>query len=386
MTIKANQDQDKKRIAVFLDGTWNEVTDNTNVWRLKSLCGRTSNDGRRQIQYYDEGVNGFWGGTFGKGLIENIIQAYEWLVENYEDGDELFIFGFSRGAFTARSLAGFVAKYGLLKSGSPLGVGQLYERYKRANDQTIWELVAAQRESKLGLLSVEESWMLKYSMPVNIKMVGVWDTVGSHGIPLLNIPGISRSGFLHTGLRLPIENGFHALAIDEHRRAFVPTLWTTKTSTLAAPRPVANVEQRWFVGTHGNVGGGYHSNVLALRPMQWMVKKAESLGLSFREEIVLDDGMFAAAIPDSYREFLDGWYCRISRRWHREIGVTDVIADGSPSKVINETIDSSVFERWRRDKAYRPTSLDKWIKAKNIDIEGLSSSVSADDSSIRLLD
>jgi uncharacterized protein (DUF2235 family) len=122
--------QQAKRLAVFLDGTWNAVDNNTNVWRMKALCAKTGTDGVPQLVYYEIGVNGVLGGTLGKGLDENIRLAYEWLVENYDGGDEIFIFGFSRGAYTARSLAGLIAKLGILKHGSPIGVSQLYERYK----------------------------------------------------------------------------------------------------------------------------------------------------------------------------------------------------------------------------------------------------------------
>lgn len=100
----------KKRLALFLDGTWNAVGDNTNVWRLKSLCAPRSPDGSVQLAYYDIGVNGFLGGMFGKGLDRNITDAYEWLIDQYNPSDEIFIFGFSRGAYTARSLAGLVSK------------------------------------------------------------------------------------------------------------------------------------------------------------------------------------------------------------------------------------------------------------------------------------
>ena len=218
----------KKRLAVFLDGTWNAVGDNTNVWRLKSLCAPKDSDGVVQLVYYDIGVNGFVGGALGKGLNENVTEAYEWLIDNYSPGDDIFIFGFSRGAYTARSLAGLVAKHGLLKAGAALGVKQLYERYKRQDDRTVWQL---QRLSGLGQLNdatVEEQWLLKYSQPINIKVVAVWDTVGALGVPFFSIQGISRKtfGFLHTGLRTMIEHGYHALAIDEHRKDFAPTLWT----------------------------------------------------------------------------------------------------------------------------------------------------------------
>src|SRR5262249_7649007 len=106
--------------------------------------------------------------------------------------------------------------------------------------------------------------------PAKVKVVGVWDTVGSVGVAAANIPGISRSQFdyLQTGLRIPILNGYHALAIDEHRNDFAPTLWDVHppkdpNAVRAPPRPLTGVEQRWFVGAHANVGGGYQTDLLA---------------------------------------------------------------------------------------------------------------------------
>jgi uncharacterized protein (DUF2235 family) len=302
----------RKRLAVFLDGTWSSVDDNTNVWRLKSLCSSLSADGLQQLVHYEVGVNGALGGLFGYGLDKNITDAYEWLIDHYNPEDEIFIFGFSRGAYTARSLAGLIAKCGLLKAGAPLGVKQLYNRYRRAEDRTIWALIDVRDRGTLGDSTLER-----------IKLVGVWDTVGELGIPLFNIPGISRStlGFLHTGLRLPIEYGFHALAIDEHRRAFSPTIWTIRTpndstTKVAASRPLSSVEQRWFVGDHPNVGGGCESDLLAQIPLRWIMKKASLQGLSFREDVELDGNELTAAISDSYREFLRGTYHLVSRLYY----------------------------------------------------------------------
>lgn len=370
----------RKRIAVFLDGTWNASTDNTNVWRLKSLCGLKSNDGAAQISYYDRGVNGFWGGTFGKGLTQNVVNAYEWLVDNYTDGDEIFIFGFSRGAFTARSLAGLIAKYGVIRPGSPLGVGQLYERYKRADDKTIWKL-KSDYSTDSESLTIEERWMLKDAIPARIKMVGVWDTVGALGIPYFHIKGVSRStlGFLHTGLRLPIDHAFHAVAIDEHRASFKPTLWTVKETTLATPRSISSVEQRWFVGAHANVGGGYYSDLLAQRPLQWMMKKAQSLGLSFRYDMEIDQNTIEAAVVDSYRTFLRSCYRFCVRKFDRQIGLSERVVDGVKSSTINETIDSSVFDRWRGDPSYRPASIAQWASRRNVDARTIFGSIRADD-------
>ncbi|MGL9621610.1 DUF2235 domain-containing protein [Bradyrhizobium sp. U531] len=122
----AGAEQQQKRLVIFLDGTWNSIDSNTNVWRMRALCAGKGKDDKPQMVYYETGVNGFLGGVFGQGLDENIRLAYEWLVENYNDGDEIYIFGFSRGAFTARSLAGLVALEGVLKAGSPVGLGQLF--------------------------------------------------------------------------------------------------------------------------------------------------------------------------------------------------------------------------------------------------------------------
>jgi len=126
-----SQKPEKKRLALFLDGTWHAVADNTNVWRMKSLCAPQSTDGRAQLVYYNPGVGTQFGsrirgGMFGYGLDQVVIDAYEWLIDHYEEGDEIFIFGFSRGAYCARSLAGLVAKCGLLRPGAPLGVKQIY--------------------------------------------------------------------------------------------------------------------------------------------------------------------------------------------------------------------------------------------------------------------
>ncbi len=130
-----------KRIALFLDGTWNNVSDNTNVWRLKSLCSKSL----EQLVYYSAGVGTqsgehLSGGMFGIGINDEVISAYEWLVEHYEQDAQLFIFGFSRGAFTARSLAGFISKCGLLKPGSPVSMRQLFERYRKGTAESVQAL------------------------------------------------------------------------------------------------------------------------------------------------------------------------------------------------------------------------------------------------------
>ena len=380
--------QTQKRLAVFLDGTWNAVGDNTNVWRLRSLCLPKSDNGWAQLTYYDEGVNGFGGGTFGRGVIRNTTEAYEWLVENYSPGDEIFIFGFSRGAYTARSLAGLIAKYGLLRLGAPLGVRQIYDRYRRQLDRTLRDLIKERDDGTLNDASLEEQWLMRFSLPVPIKFIGVWDTVGSHGVPLFSIEGISSSTlrFQNTGLFLCYENAVQALAIDEHRAAFPPTIWTVKNTTAAKPRSVDSVEQRWFVGAHGNVGGGYDSDLLSQQPLKWIMSRAERVGLSFRPDLLVDQGSNAATVADSYAEFLWGVYRGFSWRKHREIGQKGLLVEGVPSTTVNESIDSRVFERWREDNLYRPPSLAKWAKAYGVDIKSITRSIRTDNPSITVPD
>jgi uncharacterized protein (DUF2235 family) len=376
-----------KRLAVFLDGTWNIVGDNTNVWRMCSLCAPGDASGAPQLVYYEKGVSGLLGGTSGKGIDTDIIAAYEWLVDHYDPGDDIFIFGFSRGAYTARSLAGFVAKCGLLKSGGALGVTQLYARYRSKDARTLWALLDAQEHGTLADATLEERLMLKYAMPVHIKVVGVWDTVGDMGIPWLSFEGLrfwSPLGFMSTGLRRPIENGFHALAIDEHRQLFSPTLWTVRhTATPDAdappPRPLSSVEQRWFVGAHANVGGGYPSDLLPQIPLRWMMKKASLHGLVFRADVDLDGDEVDAPVTDSYRDFAYGLYRRLSRPYQRTIGAPAVTnADGGTDSTVNETIDASVFARWNGDQDYRPPNLAQWATRHGVQIADLTTSVVAD--------
>jgi uncharacterized protein (DUF2235 family) len=365
-----------RRLALFLDGTWNTVDDSTNVWRMKSLTGQSSG----QLTYYSRGVGTQFGervrgGMFGYGLDNAVLQAYQWLIEHYAEGDRLFIFGFSRGAYTARALAGFISKCGLLIPGAPLSIKQLYGRYRRgAGVRTVREL----QNVPLSEWTLEERWMDRYALRIPIWLIGVWDTVGSLGIPYGNLPVISQSShqFLETDLRINMTHAFHALAIDEHRAAFAPTLWTrtipknAKTSDVYPPRDVRHVEQRWFIGAHANVGGGCTNDVLAQLPLAWMMQKAADHGLIFQKQLMLDGNEWSGTVSDSYAEFLGGIYriAKLGRRFHRSLGIGPrEVGPGLVQTTINETIDSSVFRRWQADAVYRPQSLARWVDAYAFD-------------------
>ena len=174
-----------EEVGGLLGRPWNNVNDNTSVWRLKALCADQGKDGRPQLHYYDTGVgtgpvDRFLGGAFGYGVSGNIIDAYKWLVEKYEEGDEIFIFGFSRGAYTARALSGLISICGLLKRGCPISIRELYDRYKKGqpNVRSIKRLIE-NRDSGENNFTLLERRILRYSRDIPIKFVGVWDTVGA---------------------------------------------------------------------------------------------------------------------------------------------------------------------------------------------------------------
>ncbi|MEH2480992.1 uncharacterized protein (DUF2235 family) [Nitrobacteraceae bacterium AZCC 2146] len=368
-----------KRLAIYFDGTWNTLNNNTNVWRLKSLTAETS----EQRVYYSQGVGtqrgeSARGGITGYGIDDEIIAAYTWLIQNFDDGDEIFIFGFSRGAYTARSLSGLVCKCGILRLGAPLSIEQLYARYRIYDAPTIRTLLSKPLSADA---SIEEKWVMKYSRPTKVKFIGVWDTVGSLGLPIVSAGGkVKRYRFLDTHLRLDNENAFHALALDEHRKNFEPTFWTRTAKTgqgAAAPRSIEHVEQRWFVGAHANVGGGYASDPLAQRPLKWLMNKAGGLGLVFREQVSIDISQVNPQVTDSYRSFAYGLYRWISRPFYRPIGLEPEVGSEATTERINETIDASVFDRWRVDEKYRPANLAAWGSRKAVDPGKVAGSVRA---------
>ena len=371
-----------KRLAIFLDGTWNTLNNNTNVWRMKSLTGQTA----EQRVYYSQGVGtlrgeSLKGGVTGYGIDAEIINAYTWLMENFAEGDEIFIFGFSRGAYTARSLSGLISKCGILKLGAPLSIEQLYERYRQYTDAaTITALLNG--PAPADNTPLEDRWLVKYSQATPVKFIGVWDTVGSLGFPIASRhASYERYKFLDTHLRLQNQNAFHALALDEHRKNFEATFWTKTTrhgANSAADRPINSVEQRWFIGAHANVGGGYPSDQLAQLPLKWLIDKAAAHGLTFIDTVVIDTLPGIPPIRDSYAEFANGFFHFLSKPFYRPVGTPPEVGSDATTSRINETIDGSVFDRWRQDPSYRPQNLVEWASRKAVDPATLHGAVMAE--------
>ncbi|KAL2195356.1 hypothetical protein P885DRAFT_40296 [Corynascus similis CBS 632.67] len=292
-----------KRLILCCDGTWmdslgakgNEPP--SNVTRISRAFRRTCSDGTHQVINYFPGVgtaNAFdriAGGAFGVGLDRDICEVYNLICTNYVDGDAIILIGYSRGAFTARSVADMIASIGLL---TPEGLDHFYAIFddyehmgktnrdidqflipglpkyngERGQAKIEWE-AARKRQYKRGLKE------LKYTRDtyrdgmteIKIKALAVWDTVGTLGIPPAPLIGIHISN--------KVENAFQALALDEPRYAFRPSLWER------LPGSTTNLKQVWFPGNHGNVGGGWHDQQMADITLAWMCDQLSTLGLEF---------------------------------------------------------------------------------------------------------
>ena len=193
---------------------------------------------------------------------------------------------------------------------------------------------------------------------------------------------VEQFRFFDTHLRLKNELAFHALALDEQRRAFEPTFWTrtvnnSEAAKAGAGRPIDQVEQRWFAGAHANVGGGYPSDILAQRPRSDHRESGARGCCSVRLHGRADDP--CAPITDSYRSFTPGVLRPFNPRFNRPVGTDPDRGTKRTTMRINETIDRSVFERWKANPAYRPANLADWARRKNVDPASISESSMAVD-------
>lgn len=293
-----------RNLVVCTDGTWNQPDQRdhglvvpSNVVKIaRAVAGQTI-DGVEQRVYYDTGVGtgGPWdrikGGTFGIGLSKNIKQAYVALGNAFNPGDKVFLFGFSRGAYTARSLAGLIGLCGV-PNGQKGDITYITEEAFR-----IYRLKSRSRKRS----DQAKAHIEKYShidaggrFLSDIHFIGVWDTVGALGIPLGLFRAYNRYRFrFHdTALGSHIQRAYHAVAIDERRGPFKPTLWLNDQ-----PSSDQMVEQLWFPGVHSNIGGGYIDHGLSDRAFLWVCLKAREAGLGFKA-----DYMNLRVTPDYHGE------------------------------------------------------------------------------------
>ncbi|AUD00598.1 DUF2235 domain-containing protein [Spirosoma pollinicola] len=318
-----------KNIIVCADGTWNdpEQLDRgslvpTNVVKIARALALAKAEGQEDI-FYDlgvgtgKGLDRFMGGLTGNGLLHNIFECYHFIAERYQPGDKIFLFGFSRGAYTVRSLAGLIGQFGIdkaltnkaLAQPKPTDPAQADKPAITTEDNRPQETSTTQANQSIDHLAqlrlaykrlkaeqsdhVVSDYKSKHDCyEPHIEMIGVWDTVGSLGIPLL-IPEwllgktvserlskwlLGNYRFLNVGLNSKVKAAYHALSIDENRRAFLPTLWD-ETSLQSHQC----VKQVWFTGIHSNVGGGYADSGLSDNALLWMVEQAKQHGLKFSD-------------------------------------------------------------------------------------------------------
>ncbi len=304
-----------KNIVLCSDGTGNSAgkARGTNVWRIFEAVDRSSVN-PPQVAFYDNGVGteGFkplklFGGAFGWGLSENLRDLYRSLVEQYEPGDQIFLFGFSRGAFTVAVLAQMIVKSGIIDKSnlSPrefdAAVAAVLKDYKTLNNPDWWsfrnwiykwrgELPTERYSTKLA---AKKGGGLRYHhpgkgpagmLPACVRFVGVWDTVDAVGLPFDELTDAFAWLFplRFRGDQVPlapgIQNVYHALAVDEERLTFSPVLWEERKGPASQ-----RVEQVWFAGVHSNVGGGYPNDLLSLISLHWMMQAAQAHGLQFTQ-------------------------------------------------------------------------------------------------------
>lgn len=333
----------KKRIVICADGTWNRPEKDfstdfpTNVLKLARAISPIGDDGVPQQVFYDWGVGSYYdpvvGGATGKGLHKNIMDDYRYIVQNYKPEDELYLFGFSRGAYTVRCLCGLINNVGIVTRPDANLIQQAFDHYKKPS----------KAYAPGGSTSIK--FRETHSHPSReVKFVGVWDTVGAMGIPI-SFLGLfdDKDEFYDTKIGRNVRVARHAMAIDEHRVDFMPTVWT--------PRENMDMKQVWFPGAHSNVGGSYkpdkNGRILSDVPLVWMVNEATQIGLTIESHLGQQiHGSPFATVHESRRKFY-----RLRQEYFRPV-------DHGKGEVL---IHTSVKQRFDGDPDYRPPNLVEYI-------------------------
>lgn len=387
-----------RNIVILLDGTSNQISrDRTNVLRLYQTLTKNA----EQLVYYDPGVGTFggdsswfrtgakarevWGLATGMGLDRNVKEAYRFLIENYDDGsgreprerDRIMIFGFSRGAYTARVLAGFIHAVGLLPAHNLNLLDYAYRAYKGVDEKDDHN-AASFREVRL----FERT--LGTDRPP-IRLLGLFDTVAS--VIESGRSGIRLKSHAFTSRNWSVESVLHAVAIDERRTMFQPQLWPTgheywgNPFNRSAARP-QDVKEVWFAGGHGDVGGGYPEaqSALAKVPLGWVIREAGLRDVRFRTQTVNaiahgtkdSDGLIEPnPLGTIHKTLTPAWMpveiiprrrAKLSRR-PSILGITIPLGE---KRIIPEgsTLHVSVIER-AQSLSYHPTNLPKSHRLEN---------------------
>lgn len=330
-----------KRIAIFCDGTWNRPDQvhhgracPTNVVKLHRALPATADDGIEQLGFYEEGVgcgrfDRVRGGMFGFGLSANVRKCHAFLTDHYAPGDVLYLFGFSRGAFTARSLGGLIGNSGIVRPEHRDRLDEAYRIYQDRTDPT---------KKPSGETAQRFRADYCHSDVTPIRFIGVFDTVGALGIPLRIAALTKRWSFHDVRLGLHVKTAVHALAIDERRGAFLPTLWEKQKEATDTQQ----LHQVWFSGVHSDVGGGYPDHGLGDVTLRYMAGQARQAGLDVRP-LAQPDAL--ADQHESYKSFY-----RLTRPRIRTL-------IGTPGGAAAD----SAWRRMRERPGYHPDNLRAYL-------------------------
>ncbi len=334
-----------KNIVILSDGTGQKggINESTNVYKLFNfLEDRTS----RQVVFYDPGIGtdfrGLFGAITGRGFTENLLQCYRFLFDHYEAEDKVFLFGFSRGAATVRSLSGFIHLFGILPASRPDLIEEAFRIYKKKDKE---------KRKKLA----DEFIAKHHTMWLKIHFIGVWDTVAALGFPNKVIDAIANAVAPHHfhdfSLSKSVSCARHALSIDDERHTFHPVLW----DPLPEGTDSETMKQVWFCGVHTDVGGGYPEPELSYYSLEWMIREARAKGMLIFEK------------PDK----TDNWNKYLAKRKHDIDGTMHDELQGVKGRLFRRAVRSwpkefgsvrlheSVLERKKNnrnnsDPAYRP--------------------------------
>ena len=381
-----------RKIVLLSDGTGNSSAKvwRTNVWRTFEALDLSGSD---QVAFYDDGVGtssfkplAVLGGAFGYGLKRNVVDIYKFACRNYKDeSDDIYGFGFSRGAFTIRIVVGLILNQGLVSADNEAELDRkaraAYRQYRRERFHTYWRIEDMFRAIRDVFLPKDYDKTDNRAVH-RIRFVGVWDTVAAYGLPLDEMTrGVSRWIW---PLELPshtldlerVTRACQALALDEERTTFHPELWNERTIAPPSPEPdkirliaEEQISQVWFAGVHSNVGGGYPDDALAYIPFVWMITEARRCGLRFKS----DQGS-PPADPDTFknaismrdkdgriydpRKGLGGYYRYGPRKLIELCNFRSSRKDDDEVYIARPKIHESVFKRIaNRAHAYAPVGL-----------------------------
>ncbi|MEZ5558166.1 MAG: DUF2235 domain-containing protein [Pseudomonadales bacterium] len=325
-----------KRIVICADGTWNDPEDAypTNVLRFARAIRPEDANGVQQVVFYDWGVGSYYGeiagGVSGLGIMKNIQDCYRFVVQNYDPGDQIFLFGYSRGAYTVRALAGMLNNCGILTRPNAGLIPEAFDFYKKRSAKPGSAAAAAWRQAR----AVEPGRGI-------VHFIGVWDTVGALGIPTRVLAFVDeRDLFFDTEIGSNVRVARHAVSIDEQRADFEPTLW--------GPKEAVDIRQVWFAGVHGDVGGGTRpkgGRSLSEIPLAWMAREAAAAGLALEPHLHGSvAGLHTADAHTSYKRF---WKMLGSK-------VRQIPADGIVHRSVRDRFEAL---------DYRPAPLTSWLSA-----------------------